>query len=50
LLLGLDEGMALIESLDGVEAVFITKEHEIYMSDGIKDSFKLTSAEYTVVD
>ncbi|MDP3387152.1 MAG: FAD:protein FMN transferase [Eubacteriales bacterium] len=50
LLLGLDEGMALIESLDGVEAVFITKEHEIYMSDGVKDSFKLTSAEYTVVD
>jgi thiamine biosynthesis lipoprotein len=50
LLLGLDKGMALIESLDGVEAVFITKEHEIYMSDGVKDSFKLTSSEYTVVD
>ncbi len=32
-ILGLDEGMDLINSLDGVEAFFITKDKEIYQSD-----------------
>ena len=30
--LGLNEGMELIRSLDGVEAVFVTKDGEIYQS------------------
>ena len=30
--LGLDEGMELIRSLDGVEAVFVTKDGEIHQS------------------
>lgn len=32
--LGLDEGMALIESMDGVEAVFITEDYELHYSSG----------------
>ena len=32
--LGLEKGMALIESLDGVEAIFITNEGEVVMSSG----------------
>lgn len=32
-LLGLDEGMKLIEELDGVEAIFVTSDMEIHMSD-----------------
>ncbi len=31
-ILGLDEGMKLINSLDGVEAVFITRDQEIYQT------------------
>ncbi|MBV1758895.1 MAG: FAD:protein FMN transferase [Dethiosulfatibacter sp.] len=50
LLQGLEKGMAMIESLDGMEAVFITKEHEIYLSEGVKDIFKLTSGEYTIIE
>lgn len=33
--LGLTDGMALIESLDGTEAIFITTDNEIYTSSGI---------------
>lgn len=34
--LGLDKGMELIESLDGVDAVFITEDYELHYSKGIK--------------
>ncbi|MCM1386436.1 MAG: FAD:protein FMN transferase [Bacillus sp. (in: Bacteria)] len=33
--LGLDEGMELIESLDGVEAVFITDDYRLHDSSGL---------------
>ncbi|MCD7708885.1 MAG: FAD:protein FMN transferase [Clostridiales bacterium] len=33
--LGLDDGMSLIESLDGVEAIFVTDDGEIYATSGI---------------
>lgn len=50
-LLGLDNGMALIESLEGVEAIMVTKDKKIHLSSGIKNGvipFKLTNEEYTV--
>ena len=34
--LGLDDGMKLIESLDGIEAIFVTNEGEIHYSSGAK--------------
>lgn len=40
--LGLDEGMRKIESMDGVEAVFVVKNgnsYEVYISSGAKDNF-----------
>ncbi len=40
-LLGLEEGLTRIEKLDGIDAVFITKNQQIYLSSGIKDKFKL---------
>ncbi len=36
--LGLTDGMALVESLDGVEAVFVTNDEAIHCSSGIGDS------------
>ncbi|MBE6067575.1 MAG: FAD:protein FMN transferase [Clostridium lundense] len=44
--LGVDEGMKLIESLDGVEAVFITADKKVYYTSGLKDHFKITNEEY----
>jgi len=52
-LLGLDDGMELIESLDNVEAIMVTRDKKIHLSGGIKNGnipFKLVDNEYTVVN
>jgi thiamine biosynthesis lipoprotein len=46
LLMGLEEGMKLVESLENVEAVFITNDKTVYVSSGLKDNFKITNSEY----
>jgi thiamine biosynthesis lipoprotein len=38
--LGLENGMKLVESLEGVDAIFITDSSEIYTTSGLKKSFK----------
>lgn len=50
--LGLDKGMKLIESLEGVEGVFITSDKKIYITPGLKDvfTFEDESKEYTYVE
>ncbi len=45
-LIGLGEGMKLIESIDGVEAIFVTKDKEIYTTSGLKDNFEFTNEEF----
>lgn len=44
--LGLTEGMKLIESLDNIDAIFITNENKVYMTSGIKDIFTLTNTQF----
>lgn len=44
--LGLDKGMKLVESIKGVEAVFVTKDKKVYTTSGLKNSFKITNEEY----
>lgn len=48
--LGLEKGMKLIESVDNVDAIFITQDKKIYLSNGIKDNFTLTDNNFTVID
>lgn len=48
--LGLEKGMKLIESVDNVDAVFITQDKEIYLSNGIKNNFTLTDNSFTVIN
>lgn len=43
---GIEEGLAYVNSLDGVEAVFIDKEHDVHLSEGLKEAFVLTNEEY----
>lgn len=45
-LYGLEDGMAFINQLDGVEAVFITKDHKVYVTDGLKGHFKVNHKGY----
>lgn len=44
--LGLERGLALIDSLDGVEAVFIDKNHELFLSSGLANG----DITYTISD
>lgn len=48
--LGLDKGMVLIESLENVEAVFVTKESKVYISSGLEDNFKLTDKNFKLIE
>lgn len=38
-ILGLKEGIKLIDSQKGIEAIFITKDKEIYVTEGLKEDF-----------
>lgn len=44
--LGLEKGIELVESLSGVEAIFITKDHEVYITGSNKGFFKLTNSDF----
>ena len=46
--LGLERGMALAESLEHVEAVFIDEGKKVYMSSGAAESFRLGDPSFTV--
>ena len=53
LLLGVHKGIQMIESLEGVEAILITKDHYIYLTPGLRDRYE-TQAEliqnYTITN
>ena len=46
-IMGLTKGMKLVESIKGVEAIFITVDKKVYITSGLKDNFNLTSKEFT---
>jgi thiamine biosynthesis lipoprotein len=48
--LGAEESMRIIESLDGVEGVFITAEQTIYATSGIMDALTITNPAYTLIE
>jgi len=45
--LGVDDGMKLIDSLPGTGCIFVTKDNNIYISKELKDKFQLTSDLFT---
>lgn len=49
-LLGIDQGLDLINRLDGYEVVYIDKDKGVHLSDGLKESFQLTNKEYHIVN
>ena len=53
LLLGLKDGIALVESLDDVEAIFITKDNKIYVTEGLNGRYEIQDSlaeSYSLVD
>lgn len=49
-LLGVEEGMAYIESRQDAEAIFVTVDKKVYVSSGLHDDFKLTSEDYELAE
>lgn len=50
LLIGLEEGMKLIESLENVEAIFITSDKQVYVSSGLKKDFIITNSAFKLAN
>lgn len=45
-ILGLERGRAYIEGTPGLQAVFVTEKHEVYVTPALRASFRLTSPDY----
>lgn len=48
-LLGVDKGLELIEKIEGAEAVFITKNKEVYLTKGLENKVQTTNSEYKII-
>ena len=48
--LGLEKGRALVESLPGVEAIFVDAEKRVYLTSGASKVFELTDPGFTLAD
>lgn len=48
-LLGLEKGLALIESLEQVDAIFVTHDHRVVVTEGLKDRFEFNEEEYASI-
>ena len=46
LLMGLKEGLKFISDTKGMEAIFVTKSKEVYITPGLKQKFKLTNKDF----
>lgn len=44
--MGLDAGLAFIEAYPATEAIFITKNNEVFITSGLADDFSLTNSAY----
>jgi thiamine biosynthesis lipoprotein len=47
--LGLEAGLELVQGFDGVEAVIVTEESTIHVTEGIRDDITLLDNRFTVV-
>ncbi|MDR2899112.1 MAG: FAD:protein FMN transferase, partial [Clostridiales bacterium] len=47
-LMGLEEGIKLIENTPGVEAIFVTDDKRVYLTSGIKDNFVMADDTFKI--
>lgn len=50
LILGVEEGLKLIESRPGVEGLLITKDKEVYVSSGLKSDLEILDNNFKIVN
>lgn len=46
---GLESGLAFIESIDNVEAIFVTSDYKVYLTSGLKNQFQLVDDLFTLM-
>ncbi|MGL5751437.1 MAG: FAD:protein FMN transferase [Paraclostridium sp.] len=46
---GIEDGLRFIEKLENTDAIFVTKDNKIYLTDGIKDNFELMNEDFEVI-
>lgn len=49
LLSGWDKGIAMIENSKDIEAIFINKDHQVYVTEGLKETFDFDSDNYELL-
>lgn len=47
---GLEAGLAYIENIPETEAVFVTRDNNVFLTDGLEEGFELTNDDFTVVN
>lgn len=47
---GVDEGLKAVEQMDGMEAIFVTKDKKVYLTSGLKDKFTLTNDKFEIAN
>ncbi len=47
---GLEKGLEYVDARSGVEAIFITKDHKVYVSKGLKGKLQLMDDTFTLTD
>ncbi|ASW44097.1 MAG: FAD:protein FMN transferase [Clostridiales bacterium] len=48
--MGIEEGLKFVNSRDDIDAIFVTTDNKIYLSDGIKDNFELSNEDFTIAN
>lgn len=48
--MGVEEGLKFIEAQKNAEAIFVTKDSKVYVTPGIKKSFEITDASFTLMN
>ncbi|MGG7176965.1 FAD:protein FMN transferase [Clostridium paraputrificum] len=48
--MGVDKGLEFINTQKDIEAIFVTKDNKIYLSEGAQEIFKLTNTDFTIVN
>lgn len=48
--MGVKKGMDFISGIEGADAIFVTKNNEVYITKGIKSSFKITNENFKLMN
>lgn len=48
--MGVEEGMKFVNSQSGIDAIFVTKDNKVYLTNEIKNIFELTNSDFTIAN